>query len=214
MDTSDFKAISLGNTVCRYKAPPEVWKVFNTIYDERGPSLHDAGQNVKRLKDQRSFYYIGDKPGKIPKHNAGLDMPTLKWFDDQFIHYIKFNNIKGSNHRINAIWLNQYKSYDYNPIHVHHGDLDTGFVGVLMLKVPNTDLNGMLQIIGNSTGSFAKTDYIPKNLQPGDFFIFPYDMRHLVYPLVSKANEVRRTVGVNCDCAYDAVRTRAAEPSK
>jgi len=216
MDTLHFKIITLGQIICRYKAPPEVWQPFNTIYEERGSSLPDAGGLLAgRLKEQRSFYYAGDKPGPIAKHNAGVSNEALNWFKDKFSHYVEVNKIKDAKHRIDAIWLNQYQPHEYNPVHVHRGDLNTGFTGVLMLKIPTSDVegHGMLQIIGNGTGYFAKTDYIPKNLEPGDFFIFPYDMRHMVYPLSEKGDETRRTVAVNCDCYCDPVLTAAGEES-
>ena len=204
MDTSDFKMIILGQTICRYKAPPEVWQVFNTIYEERGSSLPNAGSELAgRLKEQRSFYFMGDKGRTISKHNVGLNPTVLHWFNDKFIHYINVNGLEKTKHRINAIWLNQYQPHEYNPVHIHQGDLDTGFTGVLMLKIPQNDIDGMLHIIGNSTGSFVRTDYVPTNLEAGDFFIFPYDMRHVVYPFSGKNNETRRTVAVNCDCHVD-----------
>ena len=211
MDTLDFEVIPLGQTILKYKAPPKVWEAFNTIYEERGDSLPNAGvQLAGKLKEQRSLYFIGDKVGKISRHNSGVSPAILNWFREKFDHYIKFNGIQNTNYRINAIWLNQYAPYEYNPVHIHQGDLETGFTGVLMLKVPKSDLEGMLQIMGNGTGHFSKTDYVPKNLQAGDFFIFPYDVRHVVYPLNPSDNETRRTVAINCDCSYDAIKTHAA----
>ena len=212
MAISNFRVIALGQLICRYKAPPEVWQPFNTIYEEQGKTLPDAGGELAgRLKEQRSFYYIGDKKSTVAKHNAGLSSTTLKWFSDRFEHYIKVNGFENTRHRINAIWLNQYQPYEYNPVHIHQGDLDTGFTGVLMLKIPKSDVDGMLHIIGNSTGYFIKSEYIPSQLEPGDFFIFPYDMRHVVYPFRPHGNETRRTVAINCDCTYDPLQTHGLE---
>ena len=42
-----------------------------------------------------------------------------------------------------------------------------------------------LQIIGSANGQFSKTDYSP-NMKIGDFYVFPYDMRHCVYPFNSE----------------------------
>ena len=41
--------------------------------------------------------------------------------------------------------------------------------------------NGRLQILGAANGQFAKIDYQPE-MDLRDFYIFPYDMRHSVYP--------------------------------
>ena len=70
-------------------------------------------------------------------------------------------------------------------------------------------MNGLLQMMGNSNGQFANVDYSPK-LQVRDFYVFPYDIRHCVYPFNS-TNEVRRTLAANCDVQYDPIRNRGAE---
>ena len=59
--------------------------------------------------------------------------------------------------------------------------------------------------MGNSTGQFAKMGYMPGNLQPGDFFIFPYDIMHCVMPY--KGKEVRRTLAMNVDVTYNFLET-------
>ena len=38
-----------------------------------------------------------------------------------------------------------------------------------------------LQILGSANGHFANVDYQP-DIKERDFYIFPYDMRHCVYP--------------------------------
>ena len=67
-------------------------------------------------------------------------------------------------------------------------------------------MNGRLQIIGAAAGQFAKTDYSP-NMKIGDFYVFPYDMRHCVYPFNS-TNETRRTLAANCDVLFDPIKNR------
>ena len=86
----------------------------------------------------------------------------------------------------------------------------------MMLKLPNdmgpeharpdTPLNGKLQIMGNSSGQFVKADYSPI-AEERDFYIFPYDMRHCVYPH-SNPKVVRRTLAANCDVEYNPVSSR------
>jgi len=39
-----------------------------------------------------------------------------------------------------------------------------------------------------------------------DFYIFPYDMRHCVYPFNGEG--YRRTLAANCDVQYDPIRNR------
>ncbi len=88
------------------------------------------------------------------------------------------------------------KSNEYNPIHIHQGNLPTGLTSVMILKVPShygveysaedKPQNGRLQILGSAAGQFANINYTPP-MQVRDFYVFPYDMRHCVYPFNGKA---------------------------
>ena len=85
---------------------------------------------------------------------------------------------------------------------------ETGLLGFATASSPEKPMNGRLQIIGASAGQFAKTDYSP-NMKIGDFYVFPYDMRHCVYPFNS-TKEKRRTLVCNVDVEYDPVASRSA----
>jgi len=108
-----------------------------------------------------------------------------------FKHYLTFNSIKDYGTHLNSIWVNEMKAHEYNPVHVHQGNIFTGLSSVMVLKLPDTygveysaegsPQNGKLQILGASNGQFAKVDYEPP-MKLRDFYIFPYDMRHCVYP--------------------------------
>ena len=151
------------------------------------------------------------------KHNM-LSPYVLKWFEDRFRHYLDFNRISPYKVRMNSIWINEMKEGEYNPVHIHQGTMYTGLSSVMVLKLP-TDMgpeyarhdfkmNGRLQILGNVAGQFVKSDYSP-NMQERDFYIFPYDMRHCVYPhRNSKAH--RRTLAANADVDYNPVTSRTA----
>ena len=65
--------------------------------------------------------------------------------------------------------------------------------------------NGRLQIMGNATGQFCNTDYVPE-VRQRDFFIFPYDMRHSVNPF--NGPNKRRTLSFNCDVDYNPITSR------
>ena len=73
---------------------------------------------------------------------------------------------------------------------------------------PDIKMNGKLQIIGAANGQFVKSDYSPI-AEERDFYIFPYDMRHCVYPHTNP-NAIRRTLAANMDVQYDPVATRTA----
>ena len=110
------------------------------------------------------------------------------------------------------------RSNEYNPVHIHQGKLFTGLSSVMIMKLPtetgieysapDKPMNGRLQIIGAANGQFSKTDYSP-NMKIGDFYVFPYDMRHCVYPF-NGTKEKRRTLVCNVDVDYDPVSSRTA----
>ena len=117
---------------------------------------------------------------------------------------------------LNSIWVNEMKEHEYNPVHVHQGTLYTGLSSVMILKLPKSTgveysssdkpMNGSLQIIGNATGQFANVDYGPE-LRERSFFVFPYDMRHCVYPFNGEG--FRRTLACNVDVRYDPIKNRS-----
>jgi hypothetical protein len=104
-------------------------------------------------------------------------------------------------------------------VHIHQGTIFTGLSSVMILKLPNTygveysaseaPQNGKLQILGAANGQFAKIDYEPP-MKLRDFYVFPYDMRHCVYPF-NGTNETRRTLAANCDVLYNPVLNRGAQ---
>ncbi len=111
------------------------------------------------------------------------------------------------------------KANEYNPVHIHQGKLYTGLSSVMIMKLPSQygkeysaeekPMNGRLQIIGAAAGQFSKTDYSP-DVKLGDFYIFPYDMRHCVYPFHG-TKEKRRTLVCNVDVDYNPVASRSAK---
>jgi hypothetical protein len=138
---------------------------------------------------------------------------------EMFTHYLEFNHIKQYQTHLNSIWVNEMRANEYNPVHIHVGNIFTGLSSVMILKLPNTygveysaseaPQNGKLQILGATNGQFAKVDYQPP-MELRDFYIFPYDMRHCVYPFNS-TNETRRTLAANCDVLYNPVQNRGAQ---
>ena len=65
--------------------------------------------------------------------------------------------------------------------------------------------NGRLQILGSASGQFANVDYQPQ-IKERDFYIFPYDMRHAVYPFNGPG--MRRTLAANMDVEYNPIKNR------
>jgi len=214
-----FDFVYLGQTVLKYQVPLEVFVGLNDIYEKRKKELPKANkQLVGKIEDEVSLFFDGPPNDKIHSHNF-LPKDILQWFDSIFNHYLSWNKIGENIRHINSVWVNEMKAHEYNPIHIHQGKLFTGLSSVMIMKLPtNTGIeysapdkpmNGQLQIIGAANGQFAKTDYSPK-AKIGDFYVFPYDMRHCVYPF-NGTKEKRRTLVCNMDVEYNPVSSRTGK---
>jgi len=214
----NFNFIFLGQSILRYEVPLDIFTGINQIYEEKFNQLNPANrQLIGKIKDEHSLFYDGDDESKMKRHNL-FPKNVLDWFRIAFHHYLDFNKIIDYKTHINSIWINEMKANEYNPVHIHQGNIFTGLSSVMVLKLPNTygveysasetPQNGRLQILGASSGQFAKVDYQPP-MKLRDFYIFPYDMRHCVYPFNS-TNETRRTLAANCDVLYNPIINRGA----
>ena len=218
MSILDFKFIWLGQSIFRYRVPEDIFNTINKIYENNFVKLPDAHkQLVGKIKKENSLFFAGAKNNKMHQHNI-LPPYILNWFESKFRHYLDFNKIHPYTLHMNSIWINEMKAGEYNPIHIHQGTIYTGLSSVMMLKLPkdmgpeyarpDTPLNGKLQIVGAANGQFVKSDYSPI-AEERDFYIFPYDMRHCVYPHTNP-NAIRRTLAANMDVEYNPVSTRTA----
>ena len=213
-----FDFVYLGQTVLKYEVPLEIFVGLNEIYEKQKKQLPKANkQLVGKIEDEVSLFYSGPNNDKMHQH-CFVPQDILQWFDSVFNHYLSWNKIGPNQRSINSIWVNEMKANEYNPVHIHRGNLFTGLSSVMILKKPSTTgveysaeetpQNGQLQILGAANGQFAKIDYQPP-MDLRDFYVFPYDMRHCVYPFNS-TNETRRTLAANCDVLYDPIRNRGA----
>ena len=211
-----FDFVFLGQSILKYEVPLDIFTTINSIYQNNFDTLNPANkQLVGKIQNEHSLFYGGKDESKMKNHNR-LTQDVLKYFMDMFRHYLNWNKIREYNLHLNSIWVNQMKEHEYNPVHIHRGTLFTGLSSVMILSLPSTygkeysneevPQNGKLQILGSASGQFAKIDYQPE-LNVRDFFIFPYDMRHCVYPF-NGTNETRRTLAANCDVQFDPIKNR------
>ena len=214
-----FDFVYLGQTFLKNQDPLEIFVGLNDIYEKRKKELPKANkQLVGKIEDEVSLFYSGPNTDKMTQHNF-LPQDILKWFHSIFDHYTDWNKIGPNRKDINSIWVNEMKANEYNPIHIHQGKLFTGLSSVMIMKLPtetgieysapDKPMNGRLQIIGAANGQFAKTDYSPES-KIGDFYVFPYDVRHCVYPY-NNTKEKRRTLVCNVDVEYNPVSSRTAK---
>jgi len=218
MINTKFDFVFLGQSVLKYQVPLDVFMTINHIYDVNKDRLDKANQQlVGKIEDEHSLFYHGQDQTKMKNHDR-LPRTVTHYFLEMFKHYLTFNKIKEYDLHLNSIWVNEMKQHEYNPAHVHRGMLFTGLSSVMILKVPSTygreysaegvKQNGRLQILGAANGQFAKIDYQPP-MDLRDFYIFPYDMRHTVYPF-NGTTETRRTLAANCDVQFDPIKNRGA----
>ena len=211
--------VCLGQSIGRYEVPLEIFVGLNELYETKKKHLPDASKQLAgKIPDEVSLFYAGPTNKRMHTHSH-VSEDILKWFYFVFDHYLTWNKIQGTRININSIWVNEMKAGDYNPTHIHRGKLFTGLSSVMILKLPkdmgpelarpDQPMNGRLQILGNIAGQFAHTDYSPK-VKIGDFYIFPYDMRHLVYPFTNKKAK-RRTLSCNVDVEYDPLASRTVQ---
>jgi len=217
MSTSNFKFIFLGQSILRYKVPLDVFHAINDIYEKRRHELYPANkQLVGKIQNEHSLFYNGEPNNKMQPHKH-LPDNVMQWLWQKFQHYLNWNKICDYKMHLNSIWVNEMKEHEYNPVHIHQGSLYTGLSSVMILKLPkdtgveyssaDKPMNGQLQILGSSSGQFANVDYGP-TMKERDFYVFPYDIRHCVYPF--NGPSFRRTLSCNCDVKYDPIQNRSA----
>jgi len=211
----NFKVCPLGQTVLKYEVPLDVYNIINHVYETKYPTLPAANkQLVGKIEKEHSLFFGGEDNNKMKRHNL-LPQNVVQWFENTFRHYLEFNKIKDFKMHLNSVWVNQMFEHEYNPVHVHQGTLFTGLSSVMILKLPESfgveysshdqPQNGQLQILGSASGQFAIVDYQP-NLNERDFYVFPYDMRHTVYPFNGPG--MRRSLSANMDVQYDPIKNR------
>jgi len=213
-----FDFVFLGQSVLRYPVPLEVFVRLNELYETNKKHLPNATKQLAgKIPDEVSLFYAGPTNKKMHTHSY-VSEDILKWFYSIFDHYLKWNRIHEYDMDINSIWVNEMKAGEYNPVHIHKGKIFTGLSSVMILKLPkdmgpelarpDQPMNGQLQIMGNAGGQFVTADYAPK-MKIGDLYIFPYDVRHVVYPMTNKKAK-RRTLVCNCDVTYSPITSRTA----
>ena len=215
----NFNYITLGQSILNYQVPLEIFVGLNELYETKKKHLPNASKQLAgKIPDEVSLFYAGPTNKRMHTHSY-VSEDMMKWFYSIFDHYLKWNKTLEYTMDINSIWINEMKAGDYNPVHIHQGKIFTGLSSVMILKLPkdfgpelarpDQPMNGRLQILGSVAGQFVKADYSPR-MKIGDFYVFPYDMRHVVYPFTNKKAK-RRTLVCNCDVAYNPIASRTAQ---
>ena len=194
-----FKTIHLGQKVLHFTTPQPIVDEINKIYDK----------NIQELKPHNKHL-----AGKIKdEHRIDEQLPdNIKmYFQECFILY-NYECKVTKTINLRTAWINEMKANEYNPFHYHMGEKGhiEGLSSVMMLKKPNTygveysrehvPSNGHLELISGS--GILSHNQLRVDMKVGDFFIFPYDIQHGVYPF-NNTTECRRTLSYNCDLGND-----------
>ena len=191
--------VFLGTAVAKYKFPNEYLVLLNNLIDEKlkNNSLQKYGESL-----------AGELENEYNLLN-NLTYPILNAFNLYACNYLNRLQIKFKKFKLVACWFNEQKKYEYNPLHTHNGrEVNTGISSVLYLKIPECikqakpknekelAKDGRLEFVSNNSSYLAKTTYLV-NPQEGDFYLFPYNLYHCVYPF--KGEGIRRSLSFNID---------------
>jgi len=197
---------SLGQRVLKYKTPQALMDEFNKTFDNR---------KKLQLKNTNKNFYMGEIKNEFTLYDSHHDSEhtrcnhlspeSYKWLMSVFKDYLDTVSLYKVGINLSFIWVNEMKSGEYNPVHYHTSSISfIGLSSVMILKLPKNrgkeyspGTNGALEFISDSVGQFSKLTMKP-DLAVGDMYVFPYDLRHTVYPFNS-TNEKRRTLTANAD---------------
>ena len=201
----------LGQAIIKYNTPQHLLDEINKIYDERKARELPATNKFLAGKIKSEYTLYHNEMNDPSKNFNNVSTKSLDWFQDQFQDYLEVVEKKAVTIRLSSIWVNEMYANEYNPVHTHSSKFSKiGLSSVMLLRLPSDygeeysrpdrPLNGQLQFVGSSSGQFAFTDFRPK-VAVGHFYVFPYDMRHCVYPF-NTTKEHRRTLAANVDVFY------------
>jgi hypothetical protein len=191
--------IFLGTPVAKYEFSNEHLILLNNIIDEKLKNKSLKKHSDSLAGELENEYFILDS----------LTHPILELFYVYIRNYLNRLQIKFYHFNIISCWFNEQKENEYNPLHVHHGkNTNIGISSVLYLKVPKcikeakpknkkeVAKDGRLEFVSNNSSYLTKTTYLV-HPQEGDFYLFPYNLNHCVYPF--KGEGIRRSLSFNID---------------
>ena len=196
-----------GPFIGKFKLPESLIKDFNQDCDSTASS-----EEKSRILD-----WSDNLVGKV-RQEFLINPAVLESYNDYFSHCVKsylqsLANIdrelipvditKTMELKYPSGWYVRQFAGDYNPPHIHvHGCLSS----IGYLRVPNWDeelladdedhapCHGKIQFMHNGISSWGKSIHF-MTPQVGDFYIFPIDLVHQVFPF--KSDGERRSFSIN-----------------
>ena len=115
-----------------------------------------------------------------------------------------------TNYSIGSMWIVSQKDNEYNPVHIH---TNCNLSAVMYLKIPEflparkrgRECDGSI-VFSNSpmlpSGDFGNAGIVTIKPKVGDFFVFPAEQMHQVYPFrTADGKGERRSVSFNASCS-------------
>ena len=132
----NFKFTFFGQTVLRYRAPPTIVNQINSIYEtmKRKKKLPTMRKNlIGKITSEHSLFWGSTNESVLKKHNF-LTLDIMNFFKEAVVHYLEWNKVKEYKYKFNSVWVNDMKAGEYNPVHMHNGDVSTGLSSVMFFK--------------------------------------------------------------------------------
>ena len=222
----DFELLSpFGPKIGKFILPKEILSNFKKI-SKKVLKNKEVPYNSKLVGEITDEWHVP------PSYYSDFDVDAyLRKAVKEYTEICIYNNSGGKkrNYRIEPIvldgWVNEMKSYEYNPAHYHTNPppIAVHFSSVLYLEIPKINnpicnlykkgkdtnkaaekemnMDGKIEFIGGSMpgGQTEMLLHEKGNLsltpEVGQFFIWPHYLLHTVYPFISNTN--RLSVAIN-----------------
>lgn len=182
-----------------------------------GPLIFKTKISNTDLKDI-SFLCKKDKSKDFRRHLAGhleheylidnkkIQLILIKYLENHKKAYEHFyNEPYPGKITCNSAWVNYMKSGETNPLHIH---TECQFSSVIFLKIPEGLKEENKKYLGKGKGpgnlSFqisSVSEYYIHNIfimpEVGDFFIFPWNLKHFVSSFKSKGERISLACNFN-----------------
>jgi hypothetical protein len=128
--------IYLGQIVIKLQVPLDLFHTINHVYETKFDQLPSASEQlVGKIQKEHSLFYSGANETSMKRHNF-LPREVLVYFKSAMEKYIELSAVKEANMELRSIWVNEMKEHEYNPVHIHTGNISTGLSSVMILKLP------------------------------------------------------------------------------
>ena len=180
-----------------------------TIKDEKKAKQLDHSDNlVGKLKQEILIEHT-----ELDKHTETFNQIIANFVSTELArHFKQLSEGTGFSIRYNSAWIVRQFAGEFNPAHIHT-ECDLSCVGYLKLP-PDIDkeweedykdhypCKGHIEFLHGSSGKMHTHTFLVKP-SVGDFFVFPSDLIHMVYPFYSDGE--RRSFSMNMSIVQQRV---------